>query len=247
MRLLRICLAAAVVGYGLVLAFSLGSFGTSSSSAYDYNQGHLIVVKHVINDDGGGAVASDFTMTINGVVAVGGNSFPGSETGTDKLVTTGSYSVSESGLGGYTASFSSGCSGTISAGQTVTCTVTNNDTPGQSTIKVSGSGAVGGVAFDLSAKDSDGQLSGACSVNEIRPRNKVKCLDVTSLTTTQLPDGERAVIQGNATLNGSPTTYTITVEDHGTPGAGHDTFSITADGYSRSGVLTSGNISIQIS
>jgi large repetitive protein len=82
-----------------------------------------------VNDSGRTAVASDFTMTIGGVVAVGGNSFPGSEAGTDKVVTTGSYSVSESGPAGYLSTFSSGCSGTISAGQTVTCTVTNDDTP----------------------------------------------------------------------------------------------------------------------
>ena len=81
-----------------------------------------------MNDNGRTAAASDFTLTIGGIVASGGNSFPGSESGTDKLVTTGSYSVSEAGPAGYLASFSSGCSGSISAGQTKTCTVTNNDT-----------------------------------------------------------------------------------------------------------------------
>ena len=245
MRLLRICLAAAVVVYGLALAFSLGSFGTSSSSAYDYNEGHLIVVKHVVNNNGGGAVSSDFTMTINGVVAAGGNCFPGFVTGTDNVVTTGSYSVTESGPDGYAASFSSRCSGTISAGQTITCTITNDDF---AAIKVTGSGGVGDVAFDLSFKNSSGQLSGSCAVNEVQPRNRLKCTDVTSVTATQLSNGERAVIQGHATLNGVATTYTITVEDHGSSGIGRDTFSIdTASGYHRSGVLTSGNITIQLS
>src|SRR5436853_6262586 len=74
-------------------------------------------------------------MTINGVTATGGNSFPGSEAGTDRKVTTGSYSVTETGPSGYTASFSSGCSGSISAGQTKTCTVTNNDKPGTLIVK----------------------------------------------------------------------------------------------------------------
>jgi Prealbumin-like fold domain len=115
---------------------ALGVFGAptapepgASATQYEYNQGHLIVVKHVVNDSGRTATAGDFTMTIGGVVAVGGNSFPGSESGTDKVVTTGSYSVSESGPAGYLSTFSSGCSGTIGAGQTVTCTVTNDDTP----------------------------------------------------------------------------------------------------------------------
>jgi hypothetical protein len=244
MRLLRMCLVLAVVAYGLVLAFSLGSFGTSSGSAYEYNTGHLIVTKHVVNDNGGGAVASDFTMTIGGVVASGGNSFPGSESGTDKVVTTGSYSVSEAGPAGYHSSFSSGCSGTIAAGQTVNCTFTNDDTA----IKVTGSGNVGDVSFDMSFKNSGGQLSGSCAVNEVQPRTRIKCLDVTSLTATQLSDGERAVVQGHATINGAATTYTMTVEDHGSPGVGHDTFTIdTATGYNRSGTLSGGNITVTLS
>jgi Prealbumin-like fold domain len=244
MRLLRICLGVAVLAYGVVLAFSLGSFGTSSSSAYDYNTAHLIVTKHVVNDNGGSAVASDFTMTIGGVVADGGNSFPGSESGTDKVVTTGSYSVSETGPAGYNSSFSSGCNGAIAAGQTVNCTVTNDDTA----IKVTGTGNVGDVSFDLSFKNSGGQLSGSCAVNEVRPRTRIRCLDVTSLTATQLSDGERAVVQGHATIDGAPTTYTMTVEDHGSPGVGHDSFTIdTATGYHRSGTLSGGNITVTLS
>src|SRR5207249_3680110 len=40
----------------------------------------------------------------------------------------GSYSVGESGPGGYSASQSADCSGTIQLGETKTCTVTNDDT-----------------------------------------------------------------------------------------------------------------------
>ncbi len=113
----------------ILVAFGLlgGAESASATAAYEYNQAHLIVVKHVVNDDGGSATASQFTMTIGGVTAAGGNSFPGSEAGTDKLVTLGSYTVTESGPAGYTASFSAGCSGSIAAGETKTCTVTNDD------------------------------------------------------------------------------------------------------------------------
>src|SRR5207249_1834352 len=104
---------------------------------------HLIVIKHVGIDNGGSAkssdftktvinnfgltaVPSDFTMTINDVTASGGNSFPGSGSGTDKTLTTvGTYSVTESSLPGYTASSSVDCSGIIALGQTKTCTITN--------------------------------------------------------------------------------------------------------------------------
>lgn len=89
---------------------------------------HLIVIKHVINDNGGTASASDFTMTINDVTATSGNSFAGQESpGTDKIVTPGSYSVTESGPAGYTDTYSPDCTGTIAAGETKTCTITNDD------------------------------------------------------------------------------------------------------------------------
>ena len=88
----------------------------------------LTVVKHVINDNGGTKTASDFTLLVTG-----GNpspaSFAGSAGGTPVRLDAGSYSVSEAAVSGYTASYSAGCTGTIAAGGTATCTVTNNDNP----------------------------------------------------------------------------------------------------------------------
>jgi Prealbumin-like fold domain len=122
--------ALGTVGYAGVRTLSAYTYGYGYAYQYQYEESHLVVIKHVVNDDGGGAGASQFTMTINGVTADGGNSFPGAESpGTNKKVTTGSYSVTETGPSGYDATFSSGCSGTISAGQTKTCTVTNDDQP----------------------------------------------------------------------------------------------------------------------
>jgi Prealbumin-like fold domain len=115
------------LGWAGVSAAPFG-YGYGYGYGYEYDTGHLIVIKHVVNDNGGGAVAANFTMTIGGVTATGGNSFPGAESpGTDKEVTPGSYSVTETGPSGYGASFSVGCTGTIAAGETKTCTVTNDD------------------------------------------------------------------------------------------------------------------------
>ena len=118
-----------VIGYpGLSSASSEYTYGYGYGYQYQYTTGHLIVIKHVVTDNGGTATASQFTMTINGVTATGGNSFPGAESpGTNKEVTPGSYSVTETGPAGYAASFSADCSGSIAAGQTKTCTITNND------------------------------------------------------------------------------------------------------------------------
>jgi large repetitive protein len=116
------------LGYGGVAASTAG-YGYGYGYGYEYGDAHLIVVKHVVNDDGGSATASQFTMTIGGVTATGGNSFAGSEAGTDRVVTPGNYTVTETGPSGYDATFSAGCGGSISPGQTKTCTVTNNDRP----------------------------------------------------------------------------------------------------------------------
>ena len=95
----------------------------------------LTVVKHVLNNSGGTKTASDFTFTINGVSAQGGNTFTGSEAGVTKTITTfGAYSVSESAVPGYVGSMSAGCAGTISAGDQKVCFVTNGDVPATLTV-----------------------------------------------------------------------------------------------------------------
>lgn len=86
----------------------------------------LTVIKHVINDNGGTKVASDFTMLISGNNA-SDDSFLGNEGGTTITLHPGAYSVSESGPEGYLGSYSNGCEGTIALGEHKICTVTNDD------------------------------------------------------------------------------------------------------------------------
>ena len=95
----------------------------------DDQQATITVIKNVINDNGGTALASAFTMTINGITAQGGNSFPGAAAGVVKTITTfGDYSVTESAVAGYMqTSASADCAGTIALGQHKTCTITNDD------------------------------------------------------------------------------------------------------------------------
>jgi hypothetical protein len=116
------------LGWSGISALAEYGYGYNYNYQYQYDTGTLIVIKHVVNNSGGGADASQFQMTIDGVTATGGNSFPGEESpGTSKTVTLGDYSVSETGPSGYAATFSSDCSGSISKGETKTCTVTNDD------------------------------------------------------------------------------------------------------------------------
>ena len=84
----------------------------------------------MINDNGLTKVAANFSGTITGVSAVGGNTWVGAESpGVNKtLSTVGTFGVTETAAAGYTTTYS-GCSGTIALGETKTCTVTNNDNP----------------------------------------------------------------------------------------------------------------------
>jgi hypothetical protein len=87
----------------------------------------LIVIKHVVNNNGGSKVAADFTMSVTGT-NVSSSSFAGAESpGTTVTLDAGSYSVDEGAHVGYDKSLSADCSGTIAVGQSKTCTITNND------------------------------------------------------------------------------------------------------------------------
>ena len=95
----------------------------------------LHVVKHVVNDDGGTAVAGDWSMHVRSGAPpsdVPGSPFPGSETGTSMTLQAEIYDVSESGgPPGYAATFSGDCTAsgrvTLQPGDDKTCTVTNDD------------------------------------------------------------------------------------------------------------------------
>ncbi|MCH7698847.1 MAG: hypothetical protein IH865_07915 [Chloroflexi bacterium] len=88
----------------------------------------LTVIKTVINDDGGTATASDWTMDITGT-DVSSTGFPGQEApGVTITLDAGAYSVDESGgIANYKKSLSTDCSGTIGIGESKTCTITNDD------------------------------------------------------------------------------------------------------------------------
>src|SRR5207247_10517279 len=87
----------------------------------------LTVIKHVINDNGGTALAGDFTMTVFATNVRPSSSFPGNEVGTTVSLDQGSYVVGESGPSGYSASYSADCAGAIALGMAKPWTRANND------------------------------------------------------------------------------------------------------------------------
>lgn len=149
----------------------------------------LTVIKHVFDNNGGTKTAGDFTITINGVTAIGGNTFAGSEAGVTKTITSfGAFSVTESSVPGYAlTSASVDCAGTIAPGQEKVCLLTNDDIPAtltvvkqvindhggtkssaDFTVTINGVTAIGGNSFAGSALGVTRTLSsvGAYSVTE---------------------------------------------------------------------------------
>ena len=88
----------------------------------------LTVIKTVINDNGGTAVASDWVMDVTGE-NISDTGFTGTEVpGVTVDLDSGPYSVNESvGPTGYLKTFSTDCAGIISSGESRTCTITSND------------------------------------------------------------------------------------------------------------------------
>ncbi len=93
----------------------------------------LNVIKTVINDNGGTATASNFSISVklSGVDVAGSPAFGVSTPGTSYSLAAGSYIVSESASSTYTQSFSGDCDSsgniTLLSGEVKTCTITNND------------------------------------------------------------------------------------------------------------------------
>ena len=102
----------------------------------------LTITKVVINDHGGSKAASDFSFSVNGAAPV---AFEGD--GSNMLsVPAGTYNVTEPPVPGYAASLS-GCSNIVlAAGDSATCTITNDDVlPAAINLVVNGSFEVNSV------------------------------------------------------------------------------------------------------
>jgi len=89
----------------------------------------IYIITHVINDNGKSKIASDFPITVTGDSPnpdwFGGQEAPG----VTVTLNPGAYSVTEPADSDYMETVGQGCSGTITLGQAVTCTIINDDNP----------------------------------------------------------------------------------------------------------------------
>ena len=94
----------------------------------------LTVITQVVNDHGGAAAPSGFTVHVRrGGSDVSGSPQPGSGSGTAYTLTAGSHVVSADAVSGYGSAITGDCAGdgsiTLGVGDNRTCTVTANDDP----------------------------------------------------------------------------------------------------------------------
>ena len=211
-----VCVGGAQVGS--VVTIAIGESATCTITNDDISpvpssSATLHIIKHVINDNGGTATAGAFTINIAGT-NVSNPSFTGSEAGVDVTLDAGSYTVTEPIVpAGYLQTGSGDCSGTITAGETKTCTITNNDIAPQlivNKVVVNDSGASKVIADFSLFIDGFSVTSGVVSTTTVG-----------SHTVSETPDsGYTSVIGGNCATDGTITlalgdikTCTITNND----------------------------------
>ena len=198
---------------------ALGEHKTCTLTNND-KPGKLIVIKHVINDNGGKAVASDFKMSTHGANASPADGFNGQESpGTTVTLDAGSYNVTETGPSGYTASFSYYCAGSIANGQTKTCTVTNDDQAAKLIVIKHVINNNGGtkVAADFKMSTAGGHASPADGFNGQESPGTTVTLDAGSYNVTETgPSGYTASFSyycAGTIANGQTKTCTVTNDD----------------------------------
>ena len=105
-----------------------GETKTCTVTVDDNPHGLLLVTTKVVNDNGGTASASAWTISVTGANPDPA-SFPGDGFFSQVRLDPGPYSVSASGPAGYGITLSAGCSGIIVARGRQVCTVTADDQP----------------------------------------------------------------------------------------------------------------------
>ena len=131
----------------------------------------LVLIKNVVNDNGGTAVAANWTLGTAGITATQISGSGGAAS--DASFLAGSYTMSEIGPAGYAASAWS-CTGdgtqvgnviTLGVGQSAICTIVNNDIPPSLTLVKTVTNNDGGTAvaanWTLSATNGPTPISGA--------------------------------------------------------------------------------------
>jgi hypothetical protein len=181
---------------------------------------NLTVIKNVVNDYGGILTEGNFTINVTGT-EVSLPSFPGAVSpGTTVTLDAGAYSVAETPVTGYEATYSADCSGTILVGETKTCTITNEDFARLTVVKDPTNDSGGNALPDdfLLTVNGSSVLSGVATeypIDTLLAINETQLVGYTFVGITDDGSGKcPAVLGGTITLAlGDDITCTIVNDD----------------------------------
>ncbi|MEK7066320.1 MAG: hypothetical protein AAB965_01975, partial [Patescibacteria group bacterium] len=180
----------------------------------------ITVIKEIVNNNGGDNNVPDFQLFVdNGVVSTPVTSSVATQ------VSAGSYTVGETGVSGYEASFSGDCNASgelvLAPGDSKTCTITNDDLSGNITLIKNVNNDNGGTATPSTFKMRiDGVLvpnntSKSVTANSAHTITEDAVAGYHFVSITGSPECP-AVLGGTATLDeGEAITCTITNSDDG--------------------------------
>jgi PKD repeat protein len=208
-----------LTGYGVSYStdcsgtMALGDVRTCTVTNSD-KQATLTIIKNVITDNGGTAVASDFSLSVSGTNP-SQSAVTGDETGVAVLLDAGSYAVTEDTSTTYAGAYSTDCSGTVAIGEARTCTVTNDDIAPTLTVSVVVTNDNGGTATAAS-------FTPQVDVTLVTPDAATAFNAGTHTVTFTAVPGYTITLSGDCDTNGAVTlalgdeqTCTITADDIG--------------------------------
>jgi hypothetical protein len=198
----------------------------------------LTVAKVVVNNDGGGKVASEFTFSVNGATPVSFES-----DGSNSLsVPAGTYTVTEPAVAGYATTYAN-CSGiVIAAGGSATCTITNNDIAASNfstTAETSKPVYVRGETVTLTARvlNNGVPVAGAqVNFNALKP-NGVNRVILNALTNSS-GIATASFVSGSGSSSLGTYQLTVTATSGGLTAQAFTTFIVQSDPVSQPATLT---------
>jgi hypothetical protein len=205
------------------ITLALGQSATCTINNND-QAGTLTVIKHVINDNGGTKVATDFSFQVNGGVPV---AFIQNGVATEGLNSTsvpaGTYTVVEPAVYGYTTTYSNCTNIVIPNGGSGTCEITNDDQPGTIVIIKDAKPASGVFTFNTTGSGYSGfSLNGDPTGDLNKNTQQLNAGSYTAVESTQLgwiltgvgsPGSSNCVVTGSggSTGTGDVNTRTATI------------------------------------
>jgi uncharacterized repeat protein (TIGR01451 family) len=201
----------AVAGYSTTyndcsnIVLSSGDTATCTITNDD-QPAHLKLVQVVVNDNGGDASASDFTVS-----ATGPSGFSGPGPSQEQDVDAGTYSLSNTAPPGYSAGAwvctggsQNGASITLGNGETATCTITDDDAASEIAIA------------DVSVTEANSGTSPATfSVTLSAPSTGTVTVDWATLGTDALAGEDYAAATGTVTFAPGDVDEPITIDVYG--------------------------------